>query len=332
MQALLSVKNLSVTYISQDGRRAPLKAVNDVSLDVHRQQSLGVVGESGSGKSTLMHAILRVLNPKTAKVSGSVYLDGTELLGMSNAELFNVRWKEMAVVFQKSMNALSPVHRIGAFMADIYKVHRAGATSDEAKKRVAELLAMVSLPERVARMYPHELSGGMMQRVSIALSLMFNPKLLIMDEATTALDVVTQTQILEEIRGLERDLELTRVMVTHDMSVVASNCDNVAIMYAGRMMESGPVKSVLVEPLHPYTRCLIESFPDFADDPNEELKSIGGSLPDLRNPVPGCVFAPRCPQAAPDCFADEPDMREYGKGRRAACHYVNGDDSGGKND
>jgi len=319
--ALLSIENVSVTYHNSG---QPVYAVRDVSFDIHKGHSVGVVGESGSGKSTLMHAALRILSPKVAKVEGRVLMEDRDILTMDESELSRTRWQELAVVFQKSMNALSPVHRIGAFMADIYRVHRPEASKSEALAKVTQLLEMVSLPAKVAKMYPHELSGGMMQRVSIALSLMFSPKLLILDEATTALDVVTQTQILAEIKELERSLDLTRVMVTHDMSVVASTCDEVAILYAGKVVEHGPVMTVLVDPAHPYTRCLLLSFPDMVIESGRELTSIPGSLPDMRYPPEGCVFALRCPEAQDICRTAPPGTATLGARHSAACHLLKG--------
>ncbi len=318
--ALLKIENLNVTYTTNGER---VYAVDGVSLDVLKGRSLGIVGESGSGKSTLMHAALRILHAKIAEVEGKIIFDGRDLLSLDNSAMMKLRWTEMAVVFQKSMNALSPVHRVGAFMSDIYRVHRPGATQEEARERVYALLEMVNLPaKRVYRLYPHELSGGMMQRVGIAMSLMFNPKLLIMDEATTALDVVTQTQILEEIQALEKKLDVTRIMVTHDMSVIATACDEVAVIYAGRLVEMGSVMDTLVEPLHPYTRCLINSFPDFTDASGVDCRSIPGSLPDMRERPQGCIFAPRCPEAQEICFKEKPALRDYGERRRAACHFA----------
>ena len=299
-------------------------AVRGVSFDVTEGCPVGVVGESGSGKSTLMHAALRILNPRTASVSGRILLDGVDLLTMGAEELSKIRWRRMAAVFQKSMNALSPVHRVGAFMGDVYRVHEPTASKAEATRRVKELLEMVSLPERVARLYPHELSGGMMQRVSIALSLLHSPRLLILDEATTALDVITQTQILREIKELEVKLGLTRVMVTHDMSVVASTCREVAVLYAGKLVEFGPVRTVLVNPAHPYTKCLMESFPDMRAPEGAVLKSIPGSLPDMHEPPKGCVFAPRCPYAMEICRREEPATRSLCARHSAACHLLKG--------
>ncbi len=319
--SLLSFENVSVTY--DDGR--PLYAVRGASFDVLEGRSVGVVGESGSGKSTLMHAALRIINPRVARVSGRILLDGADILQMDAETLRNARWKKMAVVFQKSMNALSPVHRVGTFMQDVYRVHAPEVTKAQAAKRVTELLEMVSLPPRVSRLYPHELSGGMMQRVSIALSLIHNPRLLILDEATTALDVVTQTQILEEMMALEKKLGLTRVMVTHDMSVVASTCREVAVLYAGKLVEYGPVETALVAPSHPYTRCMLASFPDMRAPEGAQLRSIPGALPDLRVPPAGCVFAPRCPEAMPVCRAREPETRTLGARHFAACHLIGED-------
>jgi peptide/nickel transport system ATP-binding protein len=318
--ALLSIENLNVTYTTNDER---VYAVDGVSLDVIKGRSLGIVGESGSGKSTLMHAVLRILHEKIAKVEGKVIFEGRDLLTLSDREMMKLRWTEIAVVFQKSMNALSPVHRIGAFMSDIYRVHRPNASREEARARIYQLLDMVNLPaKRVYRLYPHELSGGMMQRVGIAMSLMFDPKLLIMDEATTALDVVTQTQILQEIQELEKTLDVTRIMITHDMSVIATACEEVAVIYAGRLVEVGPTTDTLVRPLHPYTRCLINSFPDFTDESGTECKSIPGSLPDMREQPKGCIFAPRCPDAKKICFKEKPALREYSERRKAACHFA----------
>ncbi len=316
--SLLAFENASVTY--DDGR--PFYAVRGASFDVQEGCPVGIVGESGSGKSTLMHAALRILNPRVARVSGRILLGGVDILTMDDATLQKTRWKQMAVVFQKSMNALSPVHRVGTFMEDVYRVHEPDATRTQAARRVTELLELVSLPARVRRLYPHELSGGMMQRVSIALSLMHNPRLLILDEATTALDVVTQTQILEEMMALEKKLGLTRVMVTHDMSVVASTCQEVAVLYAGKLVEYGPVATALVSPSHPYTKCMLESFPDLRAPEGAKLLSIPGALPDLHTPPAGCIFAARCPEAMEVCREKEPTTSRLGARHFAACHLI----------
>ena len=243
---------------------------------------------------------------------------------MSRKELNEVRWVDISVVFQKAMNALSPVHRIGEQMEDIYHVHFPNTPKAEVKKRIYELLKMVNLSERVYSSYPHELSGGMMQRVAIALSLIFQPKVLIMDEATTALDVVTQTQILNEIMELEKTMKVARIMITHDMSVVSSTCKHVVVMYAGRIMESGKVEDVLVNPKHPYTKGLMQSFPSFTGE-KTNLRGIEGNLPDMSVLPTGCVFAPRCPFAKEHCFKEIPKLKEVKPGWNVACFETEGE-------
>lgn len=318
---ILSLQDVSVVYRSS-GKE--VHAINHISLDIKKGQSLGIVGESGSGKTTLIMAVLRLLPRGLTDVAGRVLLEDKDILTMSDDELCSIRWTKMSIVFQKAMNALSPVHKIGAFIGDIYRAHYPKASKEEVKEHIVEMLQLVNLPERVYDLYPHELSGGMLQRVSIAMSLIFKPQILIMDEATTALDVVTQNQILEEIVELEEKLGITRIMITHDMSVVSSTCKNVAVLYAGSLMETGAVEEVMVNPMHPYTQGLVDSFPKFDADSHEPLKSIGGSLPDLANLAPGCVFAPRCSKVQDICLRKMPEMREYGNGRKVACHFAGG--------
>ena len=315
--ALLEIRDLCVDYLMQEGS---VHAVDHVSLTLEEGSSLGLVGESGSGKSTLGMAILRLLPEKTARVTGSAVFQGEELLSMPESRLRQVRWQELAAVFQKSMNALSPVHRIGNQMADVYRLHHPEADKAACRARVLEVLRQVDLAERVYRLYPHELSGGMMQRVSIALSLINHPRLVIFDEATTALDVITQGQILKEIQLLEKELGLTRMMITHDISVVATSCTHVAVLYAGRLMEVGPAASVLRSPAHPYTAGLMAAFPSLTGE-KKPLQGIPGSLPDLTQTIPGCVFAPRCPYATEACRAAQPPLETIEPGWQAACHH-----------
>ena len=239
-------------------------AVRNASLSIDKGDSLGIVGESGSGKSTLAMALLR-LHPRSTQITGEAMFEGKNLLALTNEQMNELRWAKIAVVFQKAMNALSPVHRICTQIEDIYRVHFPQASSEEIRNRTLELLKLVNLPVRVYNLYPHEMSGGMLQRVAIAISLLHNPQLLIFDEATTALDVVTQGQILKEIVEMEKTLETTRIMITHDMSVVATTCNKVAVMYAGEMMEMGMVTDVLTKPRHPYTQGLLGSFPSLKD-------------------------------------------------------------------
>ncbi|WP_352404580.1 ABC transporter ATP-binding protein [Sporanaerobacter acetigenes] len=320
--SLLEIKNLNVEY-RVEGKN--IKAVKDVSLDIGVQDSIGIVGESGSGKSTLAMAILQLLPAKITEITGEIIFDGVDLLKISEDELRKIRWKDIAVVFQKSMNSLSPVHKIGFQMSDIYKVHEPKASDREVKERILELFDLVNLSERVFDLYPHELSGGMMQRVSIALSLIYFPRLLILDEATTALDVVTQGQILDEIMNLEEKLHLTRIMITHDVSVVSSTCKKVAVMYAGCLLESGYVSDVLTKPKHPYTEGLLNSYPSLKGE-RKNLRGIPGTLPDLGISHRGCIFADRCKKVTERCFNEEPKMLEFDNNWNVACHLVGGAD------
>lgn len=319
--SLLELKDVNISY------HTPTKtvyAVQDVSLTVEEEDSVGIVGESGSGKSTLAMGILRLLPENITEINGEALLNGKDLLKLSRKELNEVRWVDISVVFQKAMNALSPVHRIGDQMEDIYHVHYPNTPKAEVKKRVYELLKMVNLSDRVYSSYPHELSGGMMQRVAIALSLIFEPKILIMDEATTALDVVTQTQILNEIMELEKTMKIARIMITHDMSVVSSTCKHVVVMYAGRIMEHGKVEDVLVNPKHPYTKGLMQSFPSFTGE-KTNLRGIEGNLLDMSELPKGCVFAPRCPFAKEHCFKEIPTLKEVKPGWNVACFETEGE-------
>ncbi|MBO4235236.1 MAG: ABC transporter ATP-binding protein [Firmicutes bacterium] len=323
--SLLELKNVNINY------KTPLKtvyAVQDASLIVEEQESVGIVGESGSGKSTLAMGILRLLPDNIIEVNGEALMNGRDLLSMEEKELQEVRWKEVSVVFQKSMNALSPVHKIGAQMEDIYRVHYPNEDKQVIKDRIMELLNLVNLSDRVYYSYPHELSGGMMQRVAIALALIFEPKLLIMDEATTALDVVTQTQILNEIIELEKKIKIARIMITHDMSVVSSTCKKVVVMYAGRIMEHGLVEDVLVNPQHPYTQGLMRSFPSFTGE-KTNLRGIEGNLPDMSILPTGCVFADRCPYADDRCKSEIPSLFDKGPEWKVACFRLEGGEANG---
>lgn len=318
--AVLDIQRVNIKY-KMEGRE--ILACDDVSLKVEAQDSLGIVGESGSGKSTLAMAILGLLPPGTASVEGQVYFLGKNLVGLSREEYAQLRWKHLSAVFQKSMNSLSPVHKIGKQMVGIYRVHKPKASNEECREIATRLFNKVGLSPRVYDMYLHELSGGMSQRVSIALSLMFNPTLVILDEATTALDVVTEGQILKELVHLQQSEKMTNIIITHDVSVVATTCKKVAVMYAGRMMESGSVEKVLVEPKHPYTQGLLKSFPAFRGE-RESLRGIPGSLPDLSVRMPGCVFAPRCPNAFGRCLTQRPKDSTVEDGWTTACFLQEG--------
>ncbi len=315
MEKMLELVNFSVTY---HNKQKSVYAVCDAAFSIEKGDSLGIVGESGSGKSTLAMALLRLHNEKTTETTGKCLFYGRDLLTLTREEMNALRWSEIAVVFQKAMNSLSPVHRISEQIEDIYRVHKPKASKKEIEDRMAVLLKLVNLPERVYRLYPHEMSGGMMQRVAIAISLLHSPKLLIFDEATTALDVVTQGQILAEVVQMEKTMDMTRIMITHDISVVAASCNKIAVMYAGRFMEIGLVQDVMTKPMHPYTRGLMASFPSLKGE-QKVLKAIPGFLPDLSQKITGCIFAPRCPYANQQCKSEEPPLSPMPDGRMLSC-------------
>ena len=323
MEHLLDVRDLNITYLNKSRN---VQAVRHANFTIDKGDSLGLVGESGSGKSTMAMGMLRILPQDSIQMTGSALFMGKDLVTISDEEMNKLRWKEIAVVFQKAMNSLSPVHRIGMQIEDIYHVHEPKATKKEIHDRTMELLKLVNMPERVYKLYPHEMSGGMLQRVAIVISLLHSPKLLVFDEATTALDVVTQGQILEEVVQMEKTIEMTRIMITHDMSVVASSCKKVAVMYAGELVEIGLVRDVLKNPLHPYTQGLMSSFPSLTGE-KKQLRAIPGFLPDLSDPPKGCAFASRCPHCTAQCMAQKPTLRDMPDGRRVACHLVGGNEA-----
>jgi len=321
MGSLLTLKNFNVTYRNNE---KSVYAVRNVDLTINRGESIGIVGESGSGKSTLAMGFMRLLPPKTAIITGEADFLGNDMVTIDPEKLRSLRWVNLSVVFQKAMNSFSPVHRLGNQIEDIYRVHVPNASVTEIKERVQTLLRLVNLPERVYTLYPHEMSGGMIQRMSIAISLLHNPDLLVMDEATTALDVITQGQILKEVVSLEKELNMTRLMITHDISVVAASCKKIAVMYAGEMLEVGYVSDVLKNPTHPYTKGLLASFPSLKGE-KSELKGIKGFLPDLSVFYDGCVFEPRCPYAMEKCKKEKPPLATLENGRTVACFLCGGE-------
>jgi len=318
---MLKIRNYNIGYHTSNG---VVRACVDANLDLMPGDAIGIVGESGSGKSTLAHGILNLL-PDTAKVTGDAIFDNKiNLNGCTKAELDAIRWKELSVVFQKSMNSFSPVHKIGDQIVDIYRVHEPNATVEEVYAVIGELFKIVNLTDRVLHVYPHQLSGGMLQRIMISLSLIHRPKLVFFDEATTALDVVTQGQVLAEIRRLKDEFNVTSILITHDISVVAETCNRVLVMYAGYTMETGPVSEVLSNPKHPYTQGLIDSFPTLRGE-RKHLAGIPGTLPDLKAPNPGCIFAPRCKHCMDICRTQVPKTIEIAPGHTLACHLYGED-------
>jgi oligopeptide/dipeptide ABC transporter ATP-binding protein len=299
--------------------RGVLRAVDGVSFEVRPGEALGLVGESGSGKTVALRSLAGLL-PRNARIAGgTVEIDGVEVTSADESALQELRGRTVSMVFQEPMTALNPVMRVGDQIGEAPLV-RLALSRRTASERALELMRLVGIPDPVrrARAYPHELSGGMRQRVMIAIALSAEPKLILCDEPTTALDATIQDQILKLLRSLQDELGVSLVFVSHDLAVVAQTCDRVAVMYAGRVVETGTVRDVFVEPHHPYTLGLLRSVPDF-DIVRETLSSIPGSPPDLAALPPGCPFHPRCPLAIAECRRDPIPLLDVGGGRAAAC-------------
>lgn len=312
--ALLEIRNLSVAYHTP---RGPVQAVDHVSLDVEQAQHLGIIGESGCGKTTLIRALVRVLPHNAEIVSGEIWFKGRNLLALSAQEMRELRWREIATVPQASMDSLDPVQRVGQQLETILRV-RGGQDVRAAKRRAADLFELVGLDTERLRHYPHEFSGGMKQRAVIAMALALSPSILIGDEPLTALDVIVQDQVLEVFKRLQAELDLTVLLVTHDISVVAQVCDSIAVMYAGRVVEQCGAEPFFQTPTHPYSLGLQQAFPTLVR-PKDVLVSIEGYPPDLHLPPAGCRFAERCPFVEPLCHQIDPALGDVAPGHFAAC-------------
>ncbi len=298
--ARLEVNNLRLYYSTE---RGPVRAVDDVSFTISEGEALGVVGESGCGKTSLASALMRLLPRNLAAYSGSVKLDGEELMQLSDEELRSkFRWKRMAMVFQGAMNSLNPVLRVGLQVAE--PLIASGASREEAKRTARELLHQVGLPPEIYGRFPNELSGGMKQRVVIAMSLVLSPSLLILDEPTSALDVSVQAQVMNLLKRLKRERKISALFITHDIALASDICDRFAVLYSGQIVELGDADDTLIHPKHPYTQKLLSSTPRLRSE--SEPGFIPGAPPDLVSPPSGCRFRPRCPYAFEPCPRDPP--------------------------
>ena len=318
--SLLEVNDLHVTYAARSP--APIPAVRGVDLRLDVGETLGLAGESGCGKSSMAAALLRLL-PQGAEVTGEVLLDGENVFDMKPGRLRAVRWTELAIVFQGALHTLNPVQRVGDQIAEAIRLHSKGGGG--ASKRVGELLELVGLPARRARAYPHQFSGGQRQRVLIALAIACEPRMLIADEPTTALDVMVQAQVLRLLADLQRELGLAIIFITHDLSTLADICRRIAVMYAGRIVEEGPNDKVFADAAHPYTRALAAAFPvigerEFRMNPS----GLPGDPPDPRHVPSGCPFHPRCSVAIDVCPRTAVELWPAGAMREAACVHVSG--------
>ncbi len=314
---LVEVENLRMYY---KVLRGYVKAVDDVTFELERQDSLGLAGESGCGKTSTALALLSLLPWNARIVGGKIMFDGKDIAKMSDKDIRNkIRWKRISMIFQGAMNALHPTYSIGHQIAEAILTHE-DVTKDEAMERAGKLLEIVGLEREKINRYPHELSGGMKQRVVTAMALACNPDLVIADEPTTALDVIVQAQVLKVMIELQRKLNLSWLLITHDLSMITETCNRLGIMYAGKIMEYGDLKDIYKEPLHPYTQKLLTAFPSIAGE-KMELSSIPGFPPNLLNPPPGCRFHPRCSHAKEICRRKEPTFISADrKGHYLACH------------
>jgi oligopeptide transport system ATP-binding protein len=318
-ELLLEVKNLQTHFYTRSG---VAKAVEDVSFTLNESETLGLVGESGCGKSVTSLSIMRLIGPPGKIVGGEILYKGDDVLEMDQEDLYKLRGGQIAMIFQDPMTSLNPVLPIGYQISEAVKAHlKMDETS--AMNRAAEMLERVRIPEARRRLkdYPHQFSGGMRQRVMIAIALSCNPQILIADEPTTALDVTIQAQVLDLMKGLATEFRTATLLITHDLGVVAGTCDRVCVMYAGRIVETAPTASIFKTPAHPYTQALLAAVPRPEQKRGERLAAIGGQPPNLVNLPPGCPFAPRCRKAQPRCRQELPLLENVGPNQKAACFY-----------
>jgi peptide/nickel transport system ATP-binding protein len=313
---VLDVRDLRVSYYTAAG---PVRAVNGISFFLRPGERFGLVGESGSGKTTAALGLMRLLQESAVIERGEVLLNGVDLLRLSEEEMRQTRFADIALIPQGAMNSLNPMMKVGEQLRDTIRAHRKGMDSGvSVDARIREVLQSVELHTGLIDSYPHELSGGMKQRVCIAMAILLNPKVIIADEPTSALDVVVQRQVMDTLREVQQALGASVILVGHDMGLMAQFVNRVGVMYGGKLVEVGPVRGIFKEPLHPYTQLLIKSLPNLLT--KEDFRGIPGLTPSLLAPPPGCMFHPRCPQVMPRCSVDVPVLEEVEPERWVACH------------
>ena len=319
-ELLLNVEDLRVRFYTL---RGVVHALERVSFHLNRQETLGLAGETGCGKSVTARAILRLIDPPGRIEKGTVHFEGRNLLEAEEAEMRRIRGSQISMIMQEPKISINPVIHVGKQIAETLLIHDKSLNGRTARKQAVDMLAQVGIPDpkKMSRRYPHELSGGMSQRVMIAMMLVTRPKLLIADEPTSALDVTIQAQILELMKSLVREIKTSVLMITHDLGVMAETCDRVAVMYAGNVVEMGSVRDVLKNPQHPYTQSLLQTVPDNAN-PDQPLFSIKGNVPSLLEPQTNCVFAPRCEFSMDRCIKEKPKSYAVNGGHQAACFLM----------
>lgn len=321
-ERVLDIKDLRVNYHTS---RGPVRAVNGVSFYLRSGERLGLVGESGSGKTTTALSLMRLLEPPAHIEGGEVWLNGRDLLQLSEEQMRQTRFADIALIPQGAMNSLNPMMKVGEQLRDTIDAHMHAGSHERTIARMREVLESVDLNFNVVEAYPHELSGGMKQRVCIAMAILLEPKVIIADEPTSALDVVVQRQVMETFRRVQTELGAAVILVGHDMGLMAQFVDRIGVMYGGKLVEVGPVRDIFKDPLHPYTQLLIGSLPTL--DSQEDFQGIPGLTPSLLNSPPGCMFHPRCPQEIESCRVIIPSFEEIKPDRWVACHLYDGSTS-----
>ncbi len=318
---VLEVNDLTMHYMT---RKGPVYAVDDVSFKVKRGESLGLVGESGCGKTSIAISLLRLL-PENADVKkGQIKINGTDIVPLSDPEVRKFRWRNISMVFQAAMNSMNPVYTVEEQILEAMRLHTPELSDEEMSAKIDHLFELVGLDPALKDQYPHQYSGGMRQRAVIAMALSCDPDIIIADEPTTALDVIVQDSLLRQIQGIQKQLNMSMIYISHDIAVIAEVCERVGVMYAGKLMELSTTIDIFHHPIHPYTMALMSSFPSIAGE-KTELVTLPGEPPDLLNPPTGCRFHPRCPYATDICREQVPEFKDYGGDHYVACWHPGGE-------